>query len=337
MLLRALSESVERLDLAGRSLLLAVSGGVDSMVLLAGLHEVSQRYALKLSIGHVNHGLRGAESDADQALVEARAAELGLALELAHVRPAELREGGSSRERPTLQEAARELRYAALREAAARRGAQHIVTGHHLDDQAETVLLRLFRGSGPDGLGGIAERSSDGVLVRPLLEVSRAEIERFAAAHRLIWREDVSNESPAYARNRLRAQIPALAAQFNPQLLRAIGDLAEAVRRDGEWIAAAVQRESLARFTQEGAWLLIDAKEWSELPPALSRRLAREALARCGAARDVSRRHLARVDAFLRDGTSGKRIELPGNLLLERRRAGFRMGPGAASDPREPC
>ncbi|MBW2269513.1 MAG: tRNA lysidine(34) synthetase TilS [Deltaproteobacteria bacterium] len=337
MFLRALSESVERLNLAGGSLLLAVSGGVDSMALLAGLHELSQRYDLKLSIAHVNHGLRASESEADQALVEARAAELGLPCEVSRVRPESLRQGRSSRERPTLQEASRSVRYAALHTAAERRGARHIATAHNLDDQVETVLLRLFRGSGPDGLGGIPKRSPDGIVVRPLLEVSRAEIERFARERRLSWREDASNRSPAYARNRLRAQLPELAAQFNPQILRAIGDLAEALRRDGEWIASAVQREAETRFTQEGAWLVIDAKDWNALPASLSRRLAREALARCGSGRDVTRRHLERVCAFLGSATPGKRIELPGGLLLERRRGDFRLGPGVASGRRTSC
>lgn len=337
MLLRALAESLDRLELRAKSVLVAVSGGVDSMALLAGLHELSQQYALNLTIAHVNHGLRGAESDADQALVVARAAELALPIDVAAVEPRSLTQGGSSRARPTLQEAGRTLRYAALRRAADEHGAQHIATAHHLDDQAETVLLRLFRGSGPDGLGGIPERSRDGVLVRPLLEVSRAEIERFAADRRLIWREDASNRSPAYARNRLREHLPELAERFNPQILRAIGDLAEALRRDGEWIAAAVEREAVARFSEENGWLVIDAKEWQELPPALSRRLAREALARVGAGRDVTRTHLKRVGAFLCDATPGKHIELPGGLLLERRRAGFRLGREPASDPREPC
>ncbi len=337
MLLRALSQSVESLELPGRSIVVAVSGGIDSMALLAGLHELSQRYDLKLSIAHVNHGLRGADSEADQALVEARARALELPCELARVRPRDLREGRSSRERPTLQEAARSLRYAALRAAAGRRGAQHIATGHHLDDQAETVLLRLFRGSGPDGLAGIPERSPDGVVVRPLLDVSRAEIERFARERRLIWREDVSNRSPAYARNRLRAQLPELAERFNPQILRAIGDLAEALRRDGEWIAAAVEREASARFSGEGGWLIIDAKDWGALPAALARRLAREALVRCGAGRDVTRTHIERVCEFLVSATTGKRIELPGGLLLERARSGFRLGPRSDSDSPEPC
>ena len=139
-----------------------------------------------------------------------------------------------------------------------------LATGHQADDQAETVLLRLLRGTGPDGLGGIPERSPDGRIVRPLLGVSRAEIERFARSRRLSWREDASNASERYARNRLRRRwLPGLTQDFNPRLLRAIGNLAEAQRRDSEWIISRVEQEAASRFTQEGGWLVIDAKDWA--------------------------------------------------------------------------
>jgi tRNA(Ile)-lysidine synthase len=244
------------------------------------------------------------------------------------VEPEQLRVGRSSRERPTLQEAARTLRYRALREMAAEGSCQHIATAHNANDQAETVLLRVFRGSGPDGLGGIPERSSDGVVVRPLLRVSRTEIEAYAAQRGFCWREDRSNRSVAYARNRLRLRwLPGLAEDFNEQLLMAVGNLAEAQRRDSEWIGALVEREAVARFTPEAGWLRTRAEGWDDLPDALARRLARWGLRRCGGERDTTRVHLERMLAFLRTARSGARLELPGGTRLERDREGFRLGP----------
>jgi len=206
-------------------------------------------------------------------------------------------------------------------------GADRIATAHHADDQAETLLLRLFRGTGPDGLAGMTERSRGGRIVRPLLRLSRAELEAYARALSLPWREDGSNVSSAYARNRLRSALRALAHDLNPRWLRAVGDLAEAQHMDSLWIGAAVEREADARFTAEGSWLRIDAKDWSELPEALSRRLAREALARAGRARDVERAHLERIARFLGDGSPGRHIELPGGVVLRCERAGFFLGP----------
>jgi tRNA(Ile)-lysidine synthase len=283
---------------------------------------------LKLLIGHVNHGLRGSESEADQVAVEALAEQLDLELEVTRLAPAGLRGGLPSRDRPTLQEAARELRYGWLLDVAERRAVAHVVTAHTLDDQAETVLLRLLRGTGPDGLGGIPERSRGGRLVRPLLRVSRGAIEQFAAERRLCWREDASNAQLDYTRNRLRHRwLPGLVEEFNPRLLRAIGNLAEAQRRDSEWIKAEVEREAAARFTEEGPWLVIDGKDWGVIHEALARRLARLALERCGSGRLVSRAHLERVQRFLAAGAPGRTIELPGGLTLRRDSRGFRMGP----------
>ena len=328
MPIREVREALTRLGCGGSRLLLAVSGGIDSVTLCHVLHHLSQEMNLKLLIGHVNHGLRGPESEADQVAVEALAEQLDLEFEVARLAPAGLRGGLPSRDRPTLQEAARELRYGWLLDVAERRDVAHVVTAHTLDDQAETVLLRLLRGTGPDGLGGIPEWSRGGRLVRPLLGVSRSAIEQFAAERRLCWREDASNAQLDYTRNRLRHQwLPGLVEEFNPQLLRAIGNLAEAQRRDSEWMKAEVEREATARFTEEGSWLVIDAKDWGVIHEALARRLARLALERCGSGRLVSRVHLERVQRFLAVGAPGRRIELPGGLTLRRDSRGFRMGP----------
>jgi tRNA(Ile)-lysidine synthase len=320
-LLVELERAALALDLAGRSVLVAASGGIDSTVLVHALDALAGRLGLRLALGHVHHGLRGEAADADQAHVEALAGKLAVPALVRRVSPESLRAGRSSRARPTLQEAARRLRYAALEEMAREAGAERIATAHTQDDQAETVLLRLLRGTGPSGLGGIPERSPDGRVVRPLLRVSRREIERFAAARRLSWREDASNRDPAYARARLRRDwLGALGEAFNPRWLRAISDLAEAQRRESEWIEERVSEEARLRLAREGDAFVLACEGFAALPEALARRLVRHVLIAAGAGRDLSRRHLERTLAFLRSGRTGATLELPGGLALERSR-----------------
>jgi tRNA(Ile)-lysidine synthase len=300
--------------------LLAVSGGIDSTSLAHALGALRESLGFDLAIGHVNHGLRGAASDEDERAVAALAGELGVAFASERVEPAGLQRGEPSRTRPTTQEAARRLRREALSKMCTALGYEHIATGHNADDQAETVLMRLLRGCGPDSLGGISEASPDGTLIRPLLGVSRAEIEVFARDRHLSWREDASNADLGYTRNRLRARVlPGLAEDFNPRLLRAIGDLAEAQRRDTEWLDALVREEAGRLFARDAAGgLRIAAAGWSDRREALARRLAKWALMEMGGGRELSRAHLMRVLAFLREGRPGTAIELPGGIRLRR-------------------
>jgi tRNA(Ile)-lysidine synthase len=326
MRVREVAAAARKLDLPGRRVLVAVSGGVDSTVLLHALHRLAGSLDLDLCVGHVNHGLRGEESDRDESSVRALADKYDVPVYVAHVDPERLRRGRASRERPTLQEAARRVRYDALRAVAERHHAERLATAHNLDDQAETVLLRILRGSGPDGLGGIPERSSDGFVVRPLLRIPREEILSYASAHGLSWREDPSNADPAFARARLRASwLPGLRDAFNPRLLRAIGDLAEAQRRDSEWIAEIVEGEAERFVSEEDGGLRIERSGWEALPDALARRVVRLALRRIGAARDISRVHLERVVNALRSSRPGSRIELPGGLELACEHDAFRL------------
>jgi tRNA(Ile)-lysidine synthase len=230
-----------------------------------------------------------------------------------------------------LEARARRVRYAALRALAKEVGASRIVTAHTLDDQAETVLLRLLRGTGPAGLGGIPERSPDGRVVRPLLGVARAEIERFARARGLVWREDASNRDPAYARARLRRDwLHGLGEAFNPRWLRAIGDLAEAQRRESEWTEPLVEQEAAQRLVPDGGGWTLACAGWDRLPSALARRLARRALFEAGAGRDVTRVHLERMLAFVSCARTGATLELPGGLRLVRERGRVRLCPGRA-------
>jgi tRNA(Ile)-lysidine synthase len=156
--------------------------------------------------------------------------------------------------------------------------------------------------------------------------VTRAQIERHARRRGLSWCEDASNRDPRYARGRLRqGGLAALAAEMNPRWLRAVGDLAEAQRRDAEWIDGSVEEaeRGLVRAGPDG--LELAATGWEALPEPLARRVVRRVLHRSGAGRDVSRTHLLRVLAFLRDARPGRRIELPGGLELARERRGYRL------------
>ncbi len=330
-----ITRAVASLGLSGQRILVAVSGGLDSSVLLHALAGVAERCSVGVVAGHVNHGLRGSESDGDQKAVEAQALALGLSCRVMHVDVESARQGHSSRTRPTRQEAARKLRYEALETMASALGAARIATAHHLDDQAETVLMRVIRGCGVDALGGIPAASRGGLIVRPLLEASRSEILAYAGAHEIDWREDSSNADDRYTRNQLRRHwIPALARAFNPQLVRTLGQLARSHRRDAEWIEGLVEDEFRLRFRPvDGTRLEVVKEGWGEVPDALAGRLVVRALSEIGATRDLSRLHVERALAFLREGPGapgGREIELPGGLRLRRIREKYvlyRNGP----------
>ena len=319
-LLERVEEALVAAGAPGRRILAAASGGLDSTVLAHALVVLQGPLGLELALGHVNHGLRGASSDADEAHVEALADKLGIPYASERVSPGSLQQGVPSQSRPSTQEAARSLRREALERMRLQLGCDHVATAHHADDQAETVLMRLIRGCGPDSLGGIGETAQGGVVVRPLLRVSRADIETFAGEEGLSFRQDASNADPRYTRNRVRLDVlPALVRDFNPRLLRAIGDLAEAQRRDTEWVDSLVAEEARLLFDRGTPGVLrIAAVGWRERPEALSRRLIKLAWIELGGGRDVSRAHLLRVLAFLREGRVGTVIELPRRIQIRR-------------------
>ncbi|HXX64477.1 MAG TPA: tRNA lysidine(34) synthetase TilS [Bacteroidota bacterium] len=209
----------QRLFAEGDALVVAVSGGADSMVLLELLRR--QR-SLKLCLAHCNHTLRGSESDADQSFVEEYARASGLPCEVCRADTA-----GQAQSRGLgIPEAAREIRYTFLHEVRQRRGARSIATAHHADDNAETILMHLFRGAGVRGMAGIA--LSSGGVVRPLLFARRQEIEEFARAERIAFRTDSSNGKDAYQRNAIRHHLM-------PLLERISGDAAvDNINRAGE-------------------------------------------------------------------------------------------------------
>ena len=184
----------------GDTLVVAFSGGADSASLLDILAHLPG-YNLQLVVAHLNHLLRGAESDADELFARAAAERYGCLFALARVDVAALAdETGLS-----LEEAGREARYAFFREVAAKYAAAAVAVGHHKGDQAETVLMRLLRGAGGSGLSGMRPKSADRMIVRPLLSLRRPEIEAYLHKGGLPWREDSSNAAVRFLRNRIQA------------------------------------------------------------------------------------------------------------------------------------
>jgi len=208
-----------------------VSGGPDSTALLAGLAELRARYGLRLTAAHVDHALR-AESAGEADAVAARCAELGVSFARRRVA---IGQGAG------LEARARRARYRALRAMAAEAGAGWIVTGHTLDDQAETILMRLARGAGPTALLGMRE-AGPGPIVRPLLDVERAALRSWLARRRIDYREDPSNESLRFERNRVRKLVmTVLAAKVNPKAARHIVEGMRRLREDADYLDAAAR------------------------------------------------------------------------------------------------
>lgn len=209
----------------GDSALLAVSGGADSMAMLHLFHRLSKKWNLALAVGHVNHNLRGKTSQKDLEFVERWAQTLNLLFfsESVDVR------GYAKRKHLGVEEAARELRYKALDKMARRAGCKKIATAHTLEDQAETVLMRILRGTGLIGLAGIPSQRvlSSGVLVvRPLLTISREDLRATLRRERISFREDASNKSPRYLRNVIRRKTIPLLEKISPRLQEHLARLA---------------------------------------------------------------------------------------------------------------
>lgn len=318
-----LQSELDRQGICRGRLLLAVSGGRDSIVLLDLVSRCRSALELEVVVGHVNHGLRGAESDADELHTRQAAEAAEFDYRTRRVEPEALRVGTSSRQRPTLEEAARDLRRAALFDMATETGCDWIATAHHAGDQAETLLLRILRGTGPDGLAGMLPRSVEGRWCKPMLRVLPEAIRAWAESRGLLWREDASNQDRRFARNRLRLDsIPALSAAFNPQLLRTLSNLAEAASRDREWIEGLVDEAMKGRVECGSLGIRFAIDGWSDVPEALARRLVLRGLVAAGLGRDVTRIHLERVLSFLRRGRRvgrDKKLELPGGNTLRRR------------------
>ena len=257
----------------GDGVAVAVSGGADSLALLHALRVLAGPRDWRLAVLTVDHGLRPG-SAADAAFVADHAKALGLPARVLTLAPADLEPHRAAGP----EAAARAARYGALWPAADELGCAWLATGHTLDDQAETVLLQLLRGAGPDGLAGMTVRS--GRLLRPLLGVRRAETRACCAAAELPWREDPTNATDGPLRNRVRRHLLPLLEELRPGATQTLARTAALAADERDWLAPLVA----AALDAAGDEVALDAATLAGMPVALGRRVVRAAAGRGGMA-----------------------------------------------------
>lgn len=297
----------------GDTILIACSGGPDSLALVDVLLKLKEVYQLELAVAHVDHMFRGAESQADAAFV----AEFCKKNKVAYYQktfdvPAYIKKTGLSPE-----EAARIVRYDFLRNVAKSLGNANIATGHHKDDQAETVLIHLFRGAGSSGIGGIRPISHG--IIRPLLSVTRKEIEEYCKNSQLVPRIDSTNAEPYYLRNRIRLQLlPDLMEKFNPAIKDAICKSAEIIGAEHDFIRQSIESIWEDLISREKEVFIFNREKLNDLHIAQKRELFRMAIEKKqGHLRGISFMHVEKMIVLSEKGFVGTHIELPGNLVFK--------------------
>jgi tRNA(Ile)-lysidine synthase len=296
----------------------AVSGGVDSVALLHLLAALREERRLHLHVAHLDHALREASRE-DAEFVRRLAARWGLPATVERRPVAEL----CARQGWSLEDGARRVRYAFLIDTAARSSASHVALAHTADDQAETVLMRVLRGSGLLGLGAMPiKRQVDGVwLIRPLLDVWRRELVAYARAQRLSYREDPTNRDERFLRNRIRHELlPLIERRYNPNIKGALTQLAQQCRTDYEFLQGAAGRQ-WKRMTRIGpsAQVTIAITPFLRQPKALQRQVVREALQRVkGDLTRIEYRHWLEVERLFTERPTGTVVDLPGGVSLRR-------------------
>jgi tRNA(Ile)-lysidine synthase len=310
----------ERLFAPGERVLVAVSGGADSVALLHVLVLLRGELGLDLRVAHVHHGLR-AEADRDAEFVRGVTERLGCPFAIQRVAVA--RGAGRSPE-----EAARIARLAALARMARAAGAARVALGHTADDQAETVLMRALQGAGPRGLAGMPIRR--GPFVRPLLDAGRAAVLQHLRAHDLGWVEDASNQERRFLRNRIRHDLlPAIETRGWPQLRGALRRMSRACREAVEALDALLAPEFARSVHALPGGHLVDLAPLRALPPGAAKSLLRRAVLEATPGRAMSglrAHHLAALHA-LAAGPPGAIVRLPRGLTVERSRHGLWISP----------
>ena len=317
-----------KLPASGETVVVAISGGADSTALLLAIEELKSYNKLYagVCVAHLDHRLRKSSSK-DAKWVADLSAKLGFRSVIGRAKVAEQASTASD----NLEQAARDARYAFLERTAKRVSANYVLTAHTMDDQAETVLLRLMRGSAGLGLGGMEAlrplaKNSSIQLVRPLLWARRSETEAYCRSRKIEYRSDEMNDDLTFARVKVRKQLLPLMQSFNNKIVEAISRTATQLREDGSVLVsdsdALLERAAVSNEESvETKVPALDVKVLAEAPPALRRRALRQWLSNArGGTRRLEMVHLLAVEKLLEGNSGGRVAELPSGGRIRRRR-----------------
>ena len=345
---RQVRRTIARYDMLRRGdrVLLAVSGGPDSTALLALLHRLAPETNLDLHVAHLDHGWRGRASARDAEFVRRMAVRLRLPVTVGHLGPRvwQVREGRQS----SREARARELRHQFLVETAREIGAHKVALGHTRDDQAESFLLRLLRGSGARGLAGTYP-VVDGFIIRPLIDVRRSDLCAYLKEKHLSYRVDATNRDLALTRNRVRRKLlPLLEREFNPNIVEALAHTADLLRDEDNYLGELSEAKYRQIVSRRGESVVLQARELQELPVPVRRRILRLALAEVrGDLRRIALQHVEQSLTLLNEPRRRGRVSLPDGTAVDVQGDQLRIarqaeagGPGAgtgsvAASPRE--
>lgn len=300
------------------SIVVGVSGGPDSVCLLHALSQLKQSLGLRLHVAHLDHQLRGAESSKDAEYVSRLADKLGLP---ATIESRDVRAYGTMR-RSSLEEAARDVRYAFFAEVAKQTSAAAVAVGHTRDDDVETVLMHILRGTGTSGLRGLMPvnelRTEAGpvTVIRPLLDITRRETAQYCAEHGLGPRTDETNQSLSLFRNRVRLELLPLLRTYNPQIEEALSRLSRIATDEMEFLDSEAKAVWGRAARIDRGTLVLDKETMRTLAPALKRHVLRLAVSEFVAGlKDIETRH---IDTLLEavEAPSGRVFQLPAGLFV---------------------
>ena len=316
-----------RLPTSGATIVVAVSGGADSTALLLAIEELKTYNKLynTICVAHLDHRLRKSSTN-DAKWVAALATKLSFQSVIGRSKVAEDARAKSD----NLEQAAREARYAFLERTAKKLSASYVLTGHTMDDQAETVLMRLMRGSAGAGLGGMEStrplvKNSSIKLARPLLWARRAETEVYCRIRKIDFLSDEMNDDQRFVRVKVRKQLLPLMQSFNNRIVEALSRTASQLREDGAVLfndsGALLRQASISAEESETQTPALDVKVLAKAPPALRRRALRQWLSEArGGTRRLEMVHLTAVENLLKGNAGGRMVELPsGGRVLRRR------------------
>lgn len=325
MLYQKVLKTIQRYDMLkkGDRVLIGVSGGPDSVFLLNALYNLKDRLGIKIFVANLDHGMRGKASTADSRFVKNEAKRLNIKCIYKKLRS--IRK--NLPKKLSAEEGLREKRYAFYKEAAGRVCANTIATGHTLDDQAETILMRTIKGSTIKGLAGIPPIGKNNGLnvIRPLIELEKREILNFLAKNKIPYCLDHTNLQERYFRNRVRQRVLPYLAKYNPRIKRTLSLMAESLREDREFIEEA-KKKNTDYINKDNICVNIKLKDIVIQPKSLQREILRDALIKAGAnIKKLTFRHWKDMDEFLRYKRKGQSLDLPGGVMIKRdeRRVSF--------------